>query len=223
VSELKDKKTEAVAEIIRMRVGPNLARILVVGCGDGIEAAILAQRFSAEVVGIDTKTNFHPIAKQICNLTIGDATALEFEDESFDLIYSYHVIEHIPDVFKALQEMNRVLKHGGHYWIGTPNRDRLIGYLGSKRATLAQKIKWNAKDWRARATGRFRNECGAHAGFVSTELAGSLYLHFGDVDSLTNTYYQAIYPHRPMLIEGIIGMELGKYLFPALYFMGKKA
>jgi ubiquinone/menaquinone biosynthesis C-methylase UbiE len=41
------------------------------------------------------------------------AEALEFEDESFDIILSVHAIEHIPPLSQALAEMARVLKPAG--------------------------------------------------------------------------------------------------------------
>ena len=42
-----------------------------------------------------------------------DICDLPFEDNSFDLIFCNHVLEHIPDDTKAMQELFRVLKKGG--------------------------------------------------------------------------------------------------------------
>lgn len=42
-----------------------------------------------------------------------DITNLPFEDDSFDIIFCNHVLEHIPDDTKAMQELLRVLKKGG--------------------------------------------------------------------------------------------------------------
>lgn len=42
-----------------------------------------------------------------------DITQLPFEDESFDVIFCNHVLEHIPDDTKAMQELYRVMKSGG--------------------------------------------------------------------------------------------------------------
>lgn len=44
----------------------------------------------------------------------GSATQLPFEDNHFDLIWSYAVLEHVPDPEKALNEMLRVIKPNGH-------------------------------------------------------------------------------------------------------------
>ena len=42
-----------------------------------------------------------------------DICDLPFEDNSFDIIFCNHVLEHIPDDTKAMQELYRVLKKGG--------------------------------------------------------------------------------------------------------------
>lgn len=42
-----------------------------------------------------------------------DICDLPFEDNSFDVIFCNHVLEHIPDDTKAMQEMYRILKPGG--------------------------------------------------------------------------------------------------------------
>ncbi len=49
------------------------------------------------------------------NVVVMDASAenLPYPDNSFDMVFSSHVIEHVPDVNKAISEINRVLKPGG--------------------------------------------------------------------------------------------------------------
>ncbi len=44
---------------------------------------------------------------------LGDATRLDFPDEHFDVVTSYQVLEHIPDLASALFESVRVTKRGG--------------------------------------------------------------------------------------------------------------
>ena len=45
---------------------------------------------------------------------------LPFEDNSVDLIFSYHTLEHVADFLFALSEIHRVLKHGGPFLVGLP-------------------------------------------------------------------------------------------------------
>lgn len=49
-----------------------------------------------------------------------DATALTFADESFDLVISQDVMEHIEDTWRAFAEINRVLKPGGRHVFTVP-------------------------------------------------------------------------------------------------------
>ncbi len=47
------------------------------------------------------------------NLDVGKEK-LPFDDDSVDLIFSYHALEHVPDYLSAVSEIHRVLKHGEH-------------------------------------------------------------------------------------------------------------
>lgn len=49
-----------------------------------------------------------------------DLTALTFEDESFDILISLDVLEHIPDYNQAFKECSRVLKPGGKMMWSVP-------------------------------------------------------------------------------------------------------
>lgn len=216
------RKTKALAELIEQKTMVRDGRMLVVGCGSGWEAAVLAKELGTVVTGIDLNSAFDPIATQHADLRQGDATCLEFSDNQFDFVYSYHALEHIPNYRQALREMHRVLKNDGWYCIGTPNRSRIVGYLGSAQASYMDKMLWNIADWKARAVGKFRNEDGAHAGFSSHELASELSRVFSDAQEITLPYYLQVYENH----RGVIGlsarMGLGKFIFPSVYFIGRK-
>lgn len=218
----RDGKTEAVAGMIRERTGAPIRRLLVVGCGSGVEAAILSRELGAEVIGVDLLTSFDPAAAAAVDLRQGDATCLDFANGSFDFVYSYHALEHISAYSKALAEMERVLSKGGAYWVGTPNRLRLIGYLGSWDTTWRDKIAWNIADWKARLLGRFRNEYGAHAGFSPGELKASLAKAFNQTEEITLPYYRCVYRQYTVWVNLLGKLGLGRFLFPSVYFMGRK-
>ena len=55
-----------------------------------------------------------------------DITQIEEPDESFDLIICYHVLEHIVEDAKAMQELFRILKKGGTAIIQTPFKEGAI-------------------------------------------------------------------------------------------------
>ena len=204
-------------------IHPNIKTLLVVGCGSGIEAAILAEKLGAAVTGIDPQDNFDADARRVADLRVGDALALDFPDESFDFVYCYHALEHIERPAVAIREMARVLKRDGGYWIGTPNRSRLFGYIGSHGVTFSEKVRWNMNDWRARLTGRFRNELGAHAGFSLAELRGLLAASLPPPKNQTFAYYRAMYPARPTTLNVLNATALYRIAYPCVYFSGKGA
>lgn len=104
-------------------------RVLDVGCGDGYGSAYLAE-VAAEVTGIDYDESIISKAKnkyKVPNLNFKymSATELEFESNSFDVICSFQVIEHIPEnkLLKYLSEIKRVLTKNGKFYVSTLNLD----------------------------------------------------------------------------------------------------
>jgi SAM-dependent methyltransferase len=55
----------------------------------------------------------------------GDALQLPFQDRSLDAVVAFEVIEHLPDVAAALEEMLRVVRRPGYIIIGLPNHASL--------------------------------------------------------------------------------------------------
>ena len=222
-----DRKTLSLCHLLETHSGRAGAgerafgTILVVGCGDGREAATLAGYFGAQTSGIDIADRFDAKARKVVNLRVMDATDLAFPDASFDLVYSFHALEHIPDDRGALREMNRVLKPRSRVCIGTPNRLRLVGYVGSATDPWT-KIRWNLADWKARATGRFKNEYGAHAGYTRDELMTWCTEIFGEAVDVTEAYYKDIYKAKGNLIQGIISANLQNLLFPCAYVLAAR-
>jgi predicted SAM-dependent methyltransferase len=73
---------------------------------------------SIEYTTTDLNSPLADVSADICNLP--------FADNEFDFILCNHVLEHIPDDYKALQEIYRVLKPGGKAILQIPlenNRD----------------------------------------------------------------------------------------------------
>jgi SAM-dependent methyltransferase len=86
-------------------------RLLEVGCARGYLTR-LVQQLATATLGVDL--NAEAIARGVTHgLAVMDAQCLAFADESFDKVFSFHCIEHIPDLAAALREMDRVLRPGG--------------------------------------------------------------------------------------------------------------
>lgn len=61
--------------------------------------------------------DLHPKTEDVKKI---DATKVPFSDEKFDFVIANHILEHIPNYFKALSEFYRVLKPGGVAILQTP-------------------------------------------------------------------------------------------------------
>lgn len=191
-------------------------RLLVIGCGAGVEVAHLADATGAHVTGIDLDVDPKWAAPNV-TLLRGDAQRLPFPDGSFDAVYCYHVLEHVPRPPLAIAEARRVLAEHGAGYFGTPNKSRLVGYIGG-RATTAEKIQWNLIDWGRRLRGRWSNEQGAHAGFTSTELGTLLGASFSRVESVDLPYYLGKYPRLAGFWRTTFQLGLARFVAPSVYF-----
>ncbi|HEV2269457.1 MAG TPA: class I SAM-dependent methyltransferase [Steroidobacteraceae bacterium] len=217
-------KTLAFARIARERFPEcNVKSILVVGCGDGLEAQALAEFFGCRVTAIDLGVaGVAYKARAGVDFQRMDARAMTFAAASFDLVYSFHVLEHILPPEQVVAEIRRVLKPGMPFCLGTPNSRRAVGYVGSPDTSFAVKVRWNMADWRARLAGRFKNEFGAHAGFTEKELL-ALGSRIGPTTVVSDEYYRRIYEQHDLVIRSIVTMNLQRLVWPAIYVVGRKA
>lgn len=218
---LAAEKTISFARIVHERFQRGRVNsVLVVGCGDGQEAQVLSDFFGCRVTAIDVVGKFAP--RTGVEFHRMDAREMTFSSASFDLVYSFHALEHIVPPEQVIAGIRRVLKPGMPFCLGTPNRHRLVGYVGSADATFAEKILWNVADWRARFAGRFKNEFGAHAGFTEQELF-ALSSRIGPTAIVSDEYYRRIYDRHDVLIKLIVAMNLQRIVWPAVYAVGYKA
>ncbi len=96
-------------------------RVLDIGCGDGLHTLLLGAR-SGHTTGIDVNSDFIADARSYAEGFRRKATVdfmdkpleqIGFEDQTFDLVFSICVIEHIPNHEEVLAECLRILKPGG--------------------------------------------------------------------------------------------------------------
>jgi SAM-dependent methyltransferase len=113
------------------RIAPDLSmqKILEVGGGRSGLASMLYPE--AQIVNIDINGEY---ASAPCNqrhgvrFGCGNATDLMFEDESFDAVTMFDLLEHVPDDRKAVLEAFRVLRPGGFLLVSTPNENWRFPY-----------------------------------------------------------------------------------------------
>ncbi len=111
-------------------------RILDAGCGDTL---MLMNRYAPHVkfaVGTDVVTPSYPPAPNGA-VTIADLGALPFEDQSFDLVVSRSVVEHLEFPRAVFAELRRVLRPGGRVVFATPNK-----YYYSCLVAIAVSYRW---------------------------------------------------------------------------------
>jgi SAM-dependent methyltransferase/uncharacterized protein YbaR (Trm112 family) len=104
-------------------------RFLDVGCGWG-RWLMAAARKGYQVVGIDPSLGAVLAARRLCaqlgceaQFVVGDARFLPFATGTFDVVFSYSVIQHFSrvDALQALGEIARVLRLGGESFIQMAN------------------------------------------------------------------------------------------------------
>ncbi len=95
---------------------PPSAKVLDLGAGGG---SFSYASTPAQVVAIDLA---FPSQRQAC---LGSLTAaaerLPLQDHSMDVVICNHTLEHFTELEGAVQEINRVLKVGGHLWAAVPD------------------------------------------------------------------------------------------------------
>src|SRR5919109_591363 len=105
-------------ELLRFRERKGKS-VLEIGCGIGIDAAEFA-RHGAQVTTLDLSPKNIELAKKYFsynnlkgNLLVGNAEAMEFDDNTFDVVVAIGVFIYTPDTQKAIDEVLRVVKPGG--------------------------------------------------------------------------------------------------------------
>lgn len=140
------------------------ANVLEVGCGTGTKLALISS--GSKGTGIDISPFAIEVGKskyKKLNLLVGDSEKLPFPNESFDLVYSAFVLEHLDNYQASILETLRVTAAGGYTAFlcpnyGAPNRispcgekNRLVrvlrifsGFINDciLAVTSQKKLKW---------------------------------------------------------------------------------
>lgn len=105
--------------------------ILEIGTGVGTDARQLISR-GAKYNGVNVDAGSCEATRTALgvfgisgNVKQMSAIKMDFDNKSFDIVYSFGVLHHIPDVRKAVTEIQRVLKPGGHLLFMVYNRSSI--------------------------------------------------------------------------------------------------
>jgi len=104
-----------LCQVLEWIGNPTGQRILDAGCGKGKFVSYLAGR-GGKVIGIDRTERFIHIAQKNAPeaiFQVASLTKLPFADNTFNAVLCIEVLQHIPDYWKAIEEMTRVLRKNG--------------------------------------------------------------------------------------------------------------
>ena len=104
-------------------------KVLEIGCGSSIDSHLIAEETAADLYGVDISEEALRVAREVSleftrkvNLNIGDALKLQFESNTFDLVFSQGLLEHFDKPLEALREQVRILRPGGILIVNVPQR-----------------------------------------------------------------------------------------------------
>ncbi len=124
--EAQERMTDIMID--RLQVGAG-QRVLDVGCGVGGPAIRLARATHCTVVGINVSQSQVQQAAQLAEaegladtvqFRYANAMELPFEDDSFDGVWAFESLFHMPDRLHVLGEIARVLRPGGRLALTEP-------------------------------------------------------------------------------------------------------
>ena len=140
-------KATKIEEILNNQCQLRGARALEIGTGSGVIAAHMASAIGeqGEMIAVDV-VDQRQIREGFQFFKVADSS-LPFEQESFDIVISNHVLEHVgsrEDQLHHLSEIRRVLKKDGWGYLAVPNRWTLI----EPHFKLTM-LSWLPRPWRS--------------------------------------------------------------------------
>jgi SAM-dependent methyltransferase len=114
------------------------ARVLDAGCGEGRVAIALGARHpDVQIVGLDVARTNVRLARRVnrySNVTFQESFVEDFAQRtapgSFDLVYSFAVLEHVADLDATVASILRLLRPGGRFCFSVPmNGLKAVGPL----------------------------------------------------------------------------------------------
>jgi ubiquinone/menaquinone biosynthesis C-methylase UbiE len=98
------------------------AKALEVGCGRGVGTELVLDVFGAQHVdAFDLDPDMVQQASKrlegrpVC-VRVGDVEHIDAEDGTYDAVFDFAIIHHVPDWRAALREIHRVLRPGGRFY-----------------------------------------------------------------------------------------------------------
>ena len=155
-------------------------RVLDAGAGAGDLFSYDLKSRVREIVGVDLDRRVEANPQIHLGITANLET-IPLEDETFDIVFSRYVLEHVSDPTRFLGEMHRILKLGGRFLFLTPNKKHYVA-LGARFTPQKFHLWFNRKRGREEAdtfptlyklnSRRDIRRCFKEAGFRENRLIG---------------------------------------------------
>ena len=182
-------------------------KALEIGLGLGCDLQLLCEQ-GYETTGIDlTEKAVEASTARMAyynlpvTVKLGNVEALDFDDETFDIVYSFGVLHHTPDTKKSIDEVRRVLKKNGIALIMMYNR-RSLNYLAH----------WLT---RTQFDGHGDDPCPVERAYTRNEIL-QLFSSYSqtniDVDYLFGTGWGKVNYVAPMPLKKLLGKYWGWHL-----------
>lgn len=135
-------------------------KILEIGCGIGTVVNELSRK-GHDIIGIDISGEAIEYGRKKYSdirLEVQAAEILPYEDESFNVVLSFDLFEHIAETNKHISEVRRVLRPGGYYLFQTPNRYSNIIY----ETLWTKSLQWRRYHPSLHSPGQLRRRMARH-------------------------------------------------------------
>jgi ubiquinone/menaquinone biosynthesis C-methylase UbiE len=110
--------------------------VLEIGCGNGSGTNLIQKYFHPlHITAVDLDERMIQIARrtiqdETITFQVMDGSKLDFPNESFDAIFDFGMIHHIPNWKDCIEESKRVLKRGGKLILEEYSLDTFSGFPG---------------------------------------------------------------------------------------------
>ncbi len=111
-------------KLLRMGGAMDGGRALEVGCGRGVGIELILEVFGADSVDafdldprmVARARTRHSARGSRVRVWVGDASAISAPDASYEAVFDFGIIHHVPEWRRALAEVYRVLEPGGRFY-----------------------------------------------------------------------------------------------------------